>query len=52
MFAKVFLDLSKFYFRLMKYSASKENYLKAIFHLQEEDGIVTTNELAAALLRW
>ena len=33
----------------MKYSSSKENYLKAIFHLQEEDGIVTTNELAAAL---
>jgi len=32
----------------MKYSSSKENYLKAIFHLQEEDGIVTTNQLAAA----
>jgi len=49
LFGKEFLDLSKFYFRLMKYSSSKENYLKAIFHLQEEDGIVTTNELAAAL---
>ncbi len=33
----------------MKYSSSKENYIKAIFHLQEEDGIVTTNQLAAAL---
>jgi DtxR family Mn-dependent transcriptional regulator len=33
----------------MKYSASKENHLKAIFHLQNEQGIVTTNALAAAL---
>jgi DtxR family Mn-dependent transcriptional regulator len=33
----------------MKYSSSKENYLKAIFHLQEEDGIVTTNALAKEL---
>lgn len=33
----------------MKYSASKENYLKAIFHLQSQDGVVTTNELAAEL---
>lgn len=33
----------------MKFSASKENYLKAIFHLQQEAGIVTTNALAAAL---
>lgn len=33
----------------MKYSSSKENHLKAIFHLQEEDGIVTTNQLAGAL---
>jgi DtxR family Mn-dependent transcriptional regulator len=33
----------------MKYSSSKENYLKAIFHLQEEDGIVTTNALAREL---
>ena len=33
----------------MKYSSSKENYLKAIFHLQEEDGMVTTNALAAEL---
>lgn len=33
----------------MKYSSSKENYLKTIFHLQEEDGIVTTNQLAGAL---
>ncbi len=33
----------------MKYSVSKENYLKAIFHLQNESGIVSTNEVAAAL---
>ena len=33
----------------MKYSASKENHLKAIFHLQQEQGRVTTNALAAAL---
>ncbi|HVS98647.1 MAG TPA: metal-dependent transcriptional regulator, partial [Puia sp.] len=33
----------------MKYSASKENHLKAIFHLQQEQGVVTTNALAAAL---
>lgn len=33
----------------VKYSVSKENHLKAIFHLQQEHGIVTTNALAAAL---
>jgi len=33
----------------MKVSSSKENYIKAIFHLQEEDGIVTTNALAKHL---
>jgi DtxR family Mn-dependent transcriptional regulator len=33
----------------MKYSSSKENYLKAIFHLQEEEGVVTTNALAKEL---
>jgi DtxR family Mn-dependent transcriptional regulator len=33
----------------MKYSSSKENYLKAIFHLQEKEGIVTTNALANEL---
>lgn len=33
----------------MKYSSSKEDYLKAIFHLQEEDGVVTTNDLANEL---
>jgi DtxR family transcriptional regulator, Mn-dependent transcriptional regulator len=33
----------------MKYSISKENHLKAIFHLQQEQGIVTTNALAGAL---
>lgn len=32
-----------------KYSSSKENYLKAIFHLQETSGIVTTNDVAAEL---
>ncbi|HWB91478.1 MAG TPA: metal-dependent transcriptional regulator [Puia sp.] len=33
----------------MKYSASKENHLKAIFHLQQEHGVVTTTVLAASL---
>ncbi|MEO5684778.1 MAG: metal-dependent transcriptional regulator [Chitinophagaceae bacterium] len=33
----------------MKYSASKENYIKAIFHLQQEQESVTTNALADAL---
>jgi DtxR family transcriptional regulator, Mn-dependent transcriptional regulator len=33
----------------LKYSASKENYLKAIFHLQNQKEIVTTNALAGAL---
>lgn len=33
----------------MKVSSSKENYLKAIFHLQEADGVVTTNDLAREL---
>jgi len=33
----------------MKYSASKENYIKAIFHLQQEQDSVTTNALAEAL---
>ena len=33
----------------MKYSVSKENYIKAIYHLQSELSIVTTNALAASL---
>ncbi len=33
----------------MKYSSSKENYLKAIYHLQTQDGVVSTNELAEEL---
>jgi DtxR family Mn-dependent transcriptional regulator len=33
----------------MKYSASKENYLKAIFHLQQDQLSVSTNALADAL---
>ncbi len=33
----------------MKVSSSKEDYIKAIFHLQEEDAIVTTNALARQL---
>ena len=33
----------------MKYSASKEDHLKTIFHLQSEQGVVTTNALAEAL---
>lgn len=34
---------------MLKYSPSKENYLKSIFHLQQEKGIVNTNALADAL---
>lgn len=33
----------------MNFTTSEENYLKAIFHLQEEDGTVTTNALAGKL---
>jgi len=33
----------------MKYSASEENYIKAIYHLQNPEGAVTTNALAAKL---
>ncbi|PWT76323.1 MAG: iron-dependent repressor [Bacteroidetes bacterium] len=33
----------------MKNSVSKENYLKAIYHLQHESGTVGTNEVAAQL---
>jgi DtxR family transcriptional regulator, Mn-dependent transcriptional regulator len=33
----------------LKYSSSKENYIKAIFHLQEMHGLVTTNALANEL---
>jgi DtxR family transcriptional regulator, Mn-dependent transcriptional regulator len=33
----------------MKYSASKENYLKAIFHLQQDQSSVSTNAVADAL---
>ena len=48
------LDMPKFNFRFtklvrMKVSSSKENYIKSIYHLQEEDGIVTTNALAKQL---
>jgi DtxR family transcriptional regulator, Mn-dependent transcriptional regulator len=34
---------------MLNYSVSEENYIKAIFHLQQQDGMVTTNELAAEL---
>src|SRR5687768_10013381 len=33
----------------MKYSISRENYIKAIYHLQQQDGLVTTNALAEEL---
>jgi DtxR family transcriptional regulator, Mn-dependent transcriptional regulator len=33
----------------MKVSASKENYIKAIYHLQDEEGVVSTNALAKEL---
>lgn len=32
----------------MSFSTSEENYIKSIYHLQQAQGIVTTNELAAA----
>lgn len=33
----------------MNFSVSEENYIKSIYHLQQVDGMVTTNELAAQL---
>lgn len=33
----------------MNFTFSEENYLKAIFHLQESEGVVTTNVLAEKL---
>lgn len=36
-------------FKFMTYSTSKENYLKAIYHLQTGTDMVTTNELAREL---
>jgi DtxR family Mn-dependent transcriptional regulator len=33
----------------MNFSVTEENYIKAIYHLQQADGNVTTNELAAEL---
>jgi DtxR family transcriptional regulator, Mn-dependent transcriptional regulator len=33
----------------MNFSSTEENYIKAIYHLQQSDGNVTTNELAAEL---
>lgn len=34
---------------MLNYSTSEENYIKAIFHLQQGDGTVTTNEVAHEL---
>ena len=34
---------------MVKYSTSEENYIKSIFHLQQLDGSVSTNELANEL---
>jgi DtxR family Mn-dependent transcriptional regulator len=34
---------------MLNYSTSEENYIKTIFHLQGEEGTVTTNELAHEL---
>jgi len=34
---------------MLNYSTSEENYIKAIFHLQQDDGTVTTNEVANEL---
>jgi DtxR family Mn-dependent transcriptional regulator len=34
---------------MLNFSPSEENYIKTIYHLQQQDGTVTTNELAARL---
>ncbi len=34
---------------MLNYSTSEENYIKAIYHLQDASGSVSTNELAGAL---
>ncbi len=34
---------------MLNYSTSEENYIKAIYHLQKQEGPVTTNELAREL---
>ncbi|MDB5253404.1 MAG: metal-dependent transcriptional regulator, partial [Flaviaesturariibacter sp.] len=34
---------------MVNYSSSEENYLKAIYHLQNESGKVSTNALAEEL---
>ena len=34
---------------MVNYSTSEENYIKAIYHLQGDEGMVTTNELSAEL---
>lgn len=34
---------------MLNFSTSEENYIKAIYHLQQADGTVTTNELAEKL---
>lgn len=34
---------------MLNYTTSEENYIKAIYHLQKVEGMVTTNELAAEL---
>lgn len=33
----------------MKFSISEENYLKSIYHLQQQGGVVSTNDLASEL---
>jgi len=49
MIGKLILVLSKIKIRHLKYSVSKENYLKTIYHLQAEKNIVSTSEVAEAL---
>src|SRR5436190_9597462 len=34
---------------MLNFSTSEENYIKTIYHLQQQDGTVTTNELADRL---
>ncbi|MFZ1452433.1 MAG: metal-dependent transcriptional regulator, partial [Ferruginibacter sp.] len=33
----------------MNFTTSEENYIKGIFHLQQENGLVNTNALAAEM---
>jgi DtxR family transcriptional regulator, Mn-dependent transcriptional regulator len=44
-----FLGLSKNKFRLMRFTTAEENYIKAVYHLQQGQETVSTNALSAEL---